>query len=64
MQQEDDFAYHFSMSPDSKTMIVLLEREVFNDDVYAMVWNTKSRIHNQLNQYLVIHHNWLVFDPS
>jgi hypothetical protein len=45
------------MSPDAKTMIVLLEREVFNDDVYAMVWNTKSRIHNQLNQYLVIHHN-------
>ena len=23
----------FAMSPDSKTMIVLLEREVFNDDV-------------------------------
>ena len=29
----DDFAYHFGMSPDSKAMIVLLEREVFNDDV-------------------------------
>jgi hypothetical protein len=29
----DDFAYQFAMSPDSKTMIVLLEREVFNDDV-------------------------------
>ena len=26
-------AYQFAMSPDSKTMIVLLEREVFNDDV-------------------------------
>jgi hypothetical protein len=32
MQQEDDLAHHFSMSPDSKTMIVLLDREVFNDD--------------------------------
>ena len=29
----DDVAYQFAMSPDSKTMIVLLEREVFNDDV-------------------------------
>ena len=29
----DDFAYQFAMSPDSKTMIVLLEREAFNDDV-------------------------------
>ncbi len=26
-------SYQFAMSPDSKTMIVLLEREVFNDDV-------------------------------
>ena len=26
-------AYQFVMSPDSKTMIVLLEREVFNDDI-------------------------------
>lgn len=26
-------AYQFAMSPDTKTMIVLLEREVFNDDV-------------------------------
>jgi len=25
--------YQFAMSPDSKTMIVLLEREVFNDDI-------------------------------
>ena len=25
--------YQFAMSPDSKTMIVLLKREVFNDDV-------------------------------
>jgi hypothetical protein len=33
MQQEDDFAYQFAMSPDSKSMIVLLEREVFNVDV-------------------------------
>jgi hypothetical protein len=29
----DDFAYQFAMSPDSKTMIILLEREVHNDDV-------------------------------
>ena len=29
----DDFAYQFAMSPDSKKMIVLHEREVFNDDV-------------------------------
>ena len=29
----DDIAYQFAMSPDSKTMIVLLERELFNDDV-------------------------------
>ena len=29
----DDFAYQFAMSPDTKTMIVLLERGVFNDDV-------------------------------
>ena len=29
----DHFAYQFAMSPDSKTMIVLLERAVFNDDV-------------------------------
>ena len=28
----DDFAYQFAMSPDSKTMIVLLEREVINDE--------------------------------
>ena len=27
------FAYQFAMSPDAKTMIVLLEREVLNDDV-------------------------------
>ena len=26
-------SYQFAMSPDSKTMIVLLEREVLNDDV-------------------------------
>ena len=26
-------SYQFAMSPDSKTMIVLLEREVPNDDV-------------------------------
>ena len=26
-------SYQFAMSPDSKTMIVLLEREVFNDDI-------------------------------
>ena len=26
-------SYQFAMSPDSKTMVVLLEREVFNDDV-------------------------------
>ena len=26
-------SYQFAMSPDSKTMIVLIEREVFNDDV-------------------------------
>ena len=26
-------SYQFAMSPDTKTMIVLLEREVFNDDV-------------------------------
>ena len=26
-------SYQFAMSPDSKTMIVLLEGEVFNDDV-------------------------------
>jgi len=26
-------SYQFAMSPDSKTMIVLLERELFNDDV-------------------------------
>ena len=25
--------YQFAMSPDAKTMIVLLERKVFNDDV-------------------------------
>ncbi len=29
----DDFAYQFAMSPDSKTMIFLLEREVLNDDI-------------------------------
>ncbi len=29
----DDFAYQFAMSPDAKTIIVLLEREVFNDDI-------------------------------
>ena len=33
LNEFDDFAYQFAMSPDSKTMIVLLEREVFNDDV-------------------------------
>jgi len=33
LHEFDDFAYQFAMSPDSKTMIVLLEREVFNDDV-------------------------------
>jgi hypothetical protein len=33
----DDFAYQFVMSPDSKTMIVLLEREVFNDHIQTMV---------------------------
>ena len=26
-------SYQFAMSPDSKTMIVLVEREVFNDDI-------------------------------
>ena len=26
-------SYQFAMSPDAQTMIVLLEREVFNDDV-------------------------------
>ena len=26
-------SYQFAMSPDSKTMIVLIEREVLNDDV-------------------------------
>ena len=26
-------SYQFAMSPDSKTMVVLLERGVFNDDV-------------------------------
>ena len=26
-------SFQFAMSPDSKTMIVLLEREVLNDDV-------------------------------
>jgi hypothetical protein len=26
-------SYQFAISPDSKTMIVVLEREVFNDDV-------------------------------
>jgi hypothetical protein len=43
MQQEDDFAYQFAMSPDAKTMIVLLEREVFNDDVYAMVETPREK---------------------
>ena len=36
IQSLEDFnhdSYQFAMSPDSKTMIVLLEREVFNDDV-------------------------------
>ena len=28
----DEFAYQFVISPDSKTMIVLLERDVFKDD--------------------------------
>ena len=29
----DDFTYQFAMSSDPKTMIVLLERQVFNDEV-------------------------------
>ena len=29
----DDFAYQFAMSPDSKTMIVLLEKECEDDDI-------------------------------
>jgi len=33
LHEFNDFAYQFSMSPDSKTMIVLLEREVLNDDI-------------------------------
>ena len=33
LHEFDDLAYQFAMSPDSKTMIVLLERGVFNDDV-------------------------------
>ena len=28
----DDFVYQFAMSQDSKSMIVLLKREVINDD--------------------------------
>lgn len=33
LNEFDDFAYQFAMSPDSKTMIVLLERDVLNDVV-------------------------------
>ena len=29
----DDYAYKFAMSPDAKTMIVLLEKGVPNDDI-------------------------------
>ena len=31
--QREAIAYQLGMSPDSKTVIVLLEWEVFNDDV-------------------------------
>ena len=31
--QREDIAYQLAMSPDSKTVIVLLEREELNDDV-------------------------------